>query len=60
VKEDEFQFVLGTTDIPGPLQRFAIERDAAAIGVIQQELLNAPLSIARASFTFPASDRADS
>ena len=58
-EDDELQFVLDTPDIPGPVQRFAVERDAAAIGVIQQELLNAPLAISRVSFTFPAPARAD-
>ena len=51
---DEFQLVLDTPDIPFPLRRYAIERDAAAIRVIQRELFAAPIPIERASFTFPA------
>jgi AraC-like DNA-binding protein len=52
-QDDEFQFVFDTPDIPAPLARFVVERDAAAIGVIEQELLNTPISALRASFTFP-------
>jgi AraC-like DNA-binding protein len=52
--DHEFQFVFDTPDIPAPLRRFAVERDAAAIGVIEQELFSAPISAKRVSFTFPS------
>ena len=56
-QDNEFQFVFDTPDIAAPLQRFAVERDAAAIRVIQRELLSAPVSIRRASFAFPSPAR---
>jgi AraC-like DNA-binding protein len=58
-QDDEFQFVFDTPDIPAALQRFAVERDAAAIRVIQRELVSAPVPILRASFTFPPPARLD-
>jgi AraC-like DNA-binding protein len=57
--DHEFQFVFDTPDIPLSLQRFAVERDAAAIGVIKRELLGGPVSALRVSFTFPPPSRPD-
>ncbi|NMN93752.1 AraC family transcriptional regulator [Nocardiaceae bacterium YC2-7] len=52
----EFQFVLDTPGIPVPLQRFAVERDASAIRLLERELFAAPTPVERASFIYPAPD----
>lgn len=55
VNEDggAFRLVLDAPGIPAPLHRYVIERDAAAIRLIQRELFDAPIPDMTAQFTFP-------
>ncbi|TSE01710.1 AraC family transcriptional regulator [Skermania sp. ID1734] len=57
--DDEFQFVLDTSGVPVQTQRFAVERDAASIRLLERELFAAPVPVQRVSFTFPAPARLD-
>lgn len=52
--DDEFHLVIDASDTPARLRRFAVERDAAAIRVIEKELFTDRAPTMRARFTFPA------
>jgi AraC-like DNA-binding protein len=52
-REQEVQLVLDAPEVPLALQRFVVERDAAAIQTMQCELLASPIPIHRISLTFP-------
>jgi AraC-like DNA-binding protein len=51
---DELCLYLDVTTVPAPLRRFLIERDTAAVHVIQRELFAAATRLRRVSFAFPA------
>ncbi|MBJ8348657.1 AraC family transcriptional regulator [Antrihabitans sp. YC2-6] len=54
--DDEFLLVLDASDTPDRLRRFAVERDAAAIRVLEKELFTNWVPTMQARFTFPAPD----
>ena len=49
----ETQFVLSAPDIPLRIQRFCVERDIAAVRLIQHELFAHPIPIRGMRFAFP-------
>jgi len=49
----ELQLVLDTPEIPLALKRFVVERDSAAIQIIQREVFASPIPIKAVSFVFP-------
>lgn len=51
---DEMQIVLDAPGVPLAMQRFVVERDAAALQTMQCELLASPIPIHRITFAFPA------
>lgn len=54
MQDGEAQLVMMADDLPSWVRQFAIERDAAAMQVIQKELFTEPVNFHRASFTFAA------
>ncbi|QXQ12577.1 AraC family transcriptional regulator [Skermania piniformis] len=50
------RLVLDTPDIPARFARFAVERDAAAMMVIQHDLFRAPVPSTAVRFAFPPPD----
>lgn len=51
--EEELQLVLTAPDVAAPLRRFVIERDMAAIQMLNRDLLAAPIPINHVRFAFP-------
>jgi len=50
----EWHMVLDAPDVPPALRRFVVERDSAAIRIIQQEAFAAPVPIREIRYAFPA------
>ena len=53
---DEAQLVLDAPDVPGPLRRFAVERDLAVTATLQRELFSALTLPWRLVLSFPPAD----
>lgn len=53
---DEAQLVLDAPDVPGPLKRFAIERDLAVTATLQRELFSAQIPVRRLALSFPPAE----